>query len=350
MERVILVLAVFAVSAFAQDAGITPFRHNISVVQNANVELICKTNNINHKNDLISWTRVEDNQLISFRDEIINKGDDPLEPGISERYTLDTNKENEYTLKITDAIMLDQSKWICQIQGGHPAKEAIWLTVRSPPVITVVFPGPTLFAEKNSTHTLRCKGRGSPDPSIVWSRPGRVLPNGDVLYHGDELELVNMTSEDRGTYQCSASNTLGVARESVVITMNYKPKIFVYRKSVKSELRGKATLTCEFDGFPAPSEILWRKNGVEVFDNLKEQIKIRTTAKQTSVSFGRVKANQYGEYECRIRNSQGVVNERIQFNEGKAEATPDPAQLSAASGVVASLVVMVASLFAAFKL
>jgi len=349
MERTILLLTLFALSVYAQDTNIIPFRHNISVVENQNVELICKTRNVNHQTDLISWTRVEDNALISLRQELINKGDDPGEPGVNERYSLDLGKENEYSLKITDAVLLDQSKWICQIQGGHPAKEAVWLTVRSRPIITDIFPEDgKLFAEANSTHTLKCKAKGSPEPNIVWSKPGHVLPRGEILYHGNELELVNMTSADRGIYRCTASNTLGVVRQDVEITMNFKPTIYVYKRMVYSQLKGKASLTCQFDGFPAPSEILWRKNGVEVFDNKNEEITITTTNKQTNIHFGRVRANHYGEYQCRIRNSQGLAYEKLIFAEGLGEATPAP--LSHAAPVTVSVIAMVISFFAAFLL
>ena len=77
---------------------------------------------------------------------------------------------------------------------------------------------------ENRSVYLSCRARGSPQPSIIWSRDGVPLLLGDVggpaaaaggsgqvrvLSAGRQLEVGHVTAADEATYRCQASNVAG---------------------------------------------------------------------------------------------------------------------------------------------
>ncbi|KAG8516403.1 ADAMTS-like protein 3 [Galemys pyrenaicus] len=57
----------------------------------------------------------------------------------------------------------------------------------------------------------RASPAGVPTPSVTWSRPGGVLGAGAVVLAGGALLLRNVSADDSGSYECTASNALGSA-------------------------------------------------------------------------------------------------------------------------------------------
>jgi len=77
---------------------------------------------------------------------------------------------------------------------------------------------------ENRSVYLSCRARGSPQPSIIWSRDGVPLLLGDVggpaaaaggsgqvrvLSAGRQLEVGHVTAADEATYRCQATNVAG---------------------------------------------------------------------------------------------------------------------------------------------
>ncbi|XP_070551646.1 limbic system-associated membrane protein-like [Ptychodera flava] len=343
MEKLVFVLlAVLCVSVHGE---VLKFATNVTVQAGKNTELVCKTTGIpDFSSSVIYWVRSSDSKTITYKNELSENGDDPEEPGEIPRYSLDINTPNEYAIKITDAKYMDSGKWVCTSGNSEP----VWLTVRVPPEITYITDN--FFAEKNITKRLRCAATGSPVPVITWTRYKNSLPNGDILFHGEELELINMTSTDRGTYQCVASNVVGTASDTVKVTMNYKPNIIVLKPEVRTRINGRATLVCEYEAYPDVSEVTWLRAGRVVYEDRKLQVDINTNTKISTLAFGRVRSDQYGQYECKVRNLEGISTKTLQFMEGQPEATPSTGRVSGAAALTASLFIMLLSLVAALRL
>ncbi|XP_070571580.1 limbic system-associated membrane protein-like [Ptychodera flava] len=305
METIVfLLLAAGAISVYGE---VLPFTSNITIAASENAELVCRTTGIpDYSSSVIYWVRSSDSRTITYKNELAYNGDDPDEPGEIPRYSMDLQTPNEYTLKITDAKYLDSGKWVCT--SGN--SEAVWLTVEVTPEITYITED--FFAKANTTKRLRCTATGNPTPVITWTRYENTLPGGDVMFHGSELELVNMTSSDRGTYQCVAMSAVGTASAMVKVTMNHKPVITIMTPVVSAPINGTATLVCEYAAYPPVNDAIWLRNGIPV---VGFNVEIRTNTKVSSIVFREIRPNQYGEYECRVHNQEGTVTKTIQFIE-----------------------------------
>ena len=57
--------------------------------------------------------------------------------------------------------------------------------------------------------TLKCEGRGYPEPTLTWEKQGRPLTtNGNVFISSDgRLVIRDATLDDTGTYSCIVANS-----------------------------------------------------------------------------------------------------------------------------------------------
>ena len=57
--------------------------------------------------------------------------------------------------------------------------------------------------------TLKCEGRGYPEPTLTWEKLGRPLTtNGNVFISSDgRLVIRDATLDDTGTYSCIVANS-----------------------------------------------------------------------------------------------------------------------------------------------
>ena len=69
---------------------------------------------------------------------------------------------------------------------------------------------PLANAKVGGTVNLTCDATGSPTPEIRWrhTRPNTILPNGikGPFKKGNDFQITNIQLEDRGEYECIASN------------------------------------------------------------------------------------------------------------------------------------------------
>ncbi|KAM9470410.1 vascular endothelial growth factor receptor kdr-like [Clarias gariepinus] len=73
----------------------------------------------------------------------------------------------------------------------------------------------------SSTLTLTCLVHGAPAPSITWYKENIPIKEGPgiTLMENGELIIQRVKKEDEGMYKCQASNSIGVATSSAVITV-----------------------------------------------------------------------------------------------------------------------------------
>ncbi|XP_006813577.1 neurotrimin-like [Saccoglossus kowalevskii] len=259
MHTVLLAISLLVVSVIGQ--RVEPFDKNITISNGNDVDLECVISGV-ADNQFLSWTRITETDggsvttdVIAFDEQLAYDGSDPDVPNSPARYSL-IKTSTRYTLEIDDAKMEDEGKFECSISKTDQ-KQAVWLTVKTVPEIDPITGN--FFAHENKTYELKCIASGSPKPSIVWSRPGDMLPSGEYLSHGSILELVNMSSSHRGVYQCAASNTEGSVKRTVEITMDHKPEVTVVKEVVLAWPGETASLTCLFEANPSASLTQWIK-------------------------------------------------------------------------------------------
>ncbi|KAJ8737484.1 hypothetical protein PYW08_000079 [Mythimna loreyi] len=134
--------------------------------------------------------------------------------------------QNVGLLLITNLQVSDSGKYICETSDGINTAQAI-ATLKVPgsamtmpsveisPLVKDFYEGDLI--------ELECRVRGNPTPSIRWQRASnRPLPL-SVSYYDSRLVIESAKVEDSGEYRCIASNTVGSADRTAVITVRPRP-------------------------------------------------------------------------------------------------------------------------------
>ena len=78
----------------------------------------------------------------------------------------------------------------------------------------------TLTVNEGDSASFQCSASGNPEPAVAWSK----LDNQSEIIHSavlrGRLQLTNVTGNDSGVYQCSATNILGNARAVAQLEVN----------------------------------------------------------------------------------------------------------------------------------
>uniref|UniRef100_A0A669EIP1 Nectin-1-like n=1 Tax=Oreochromis niloticus TaxID=8128 RepID=A0A669EIP1_ORENI len=92
----------------------------------------------------------------------------------------------------------------CVISGDSLTKEETL-----PFTIQVYFSPTEVNIRQISEDTFECLGAANPEAKYDWNRSGQSLPQPGVKVEGAKLQLLSLTSDLNGLYQCEASNTYG---------------------------------------------------------------------------------------------------------------------------------------------
>lgn len=79
-------------------------------------------------------------------------------------------------------------------------------------------------AEENSSHRFECRVTGNPLPTVQWFKNDVNIdncPDYTTMYNNGEAVLVveEVTLENQGTYSCKASNRLGQAASTALLSV-----------------------------------------------------------------------------------------------------------------------------------
>jgi len=105
----------------------------------------------------------------------------------------------------------------------------LYLLIVSPAIIS---PLNTTVTVEGSTVKITCEATGHPLPTVVWVKVSgdlsRRVSVGENIVNGlfstrSTMTLTNITREDTGLYECSASNYLDSDANDVMITVQCKP-------------------------------------------------------------------------------------------------------------------------------
>ena len=80
----------------------------------------------------------------------------------------------------------------------------------------------TLAVNESRSASFQCSASGNPEPAVVWSKLDNQSEIIQSAVSGGTLQLNNVTGNDSGVYQCSATNILGTTLEVVRLTVNGK--------------------------------------------------------------------------------------------------------------------------------
>ncbi|XP_072049442.1 limbic system-associated membrane protein-like isoform X2 [Amphiura filiformis] len=236
--------------------------------------------------------------------------------------------------------LADEGDYSCQ--NLNPSeKESVTLFVTTAPTIYNITAIQTATAGQYVA--LACKASGSPTPDIRWrhTRPNNRLPNGieGEFKKGIHFNITAITLEDRGEYECIASNGVPKAKseqkKTTFIRMNYEPVVTALtdeNPEVKIPDGDSASLTCKSMAFPRPStnDVLWYLDEVLINDVDGYQVDVvhqlpsekvdpydETT--YTTLNINVVNSNRTGEYKCQFSNERGSSAATISLQNGSGK-------------------------------
>ncbi|KAL4678071.1 hypothetical protein H8959_020745, partial [Pygathrix nigripes] len=134
-----------------------------------------------------------------------------------------------------------------------------------------------------------------------------VLKFGGREFEGEEeyLEILGITREQSGKYECKAANEVSSADvKQVKVTVNYPPTI-TESKSNEATTGRQASLKCEASAVPAP-DFEWYRDDTRI--NSANGLEIKSTEGQSSLTVTNVTEEHYGNYTCVAANKLGVTN------------------------------------------
>ena len=183
-------------------------------------------------------------------------------------------------------------------------------------------------ASEGENATLSCiLTAGEPTPEISWSKAGSVKPRALINSYGPDLNVVNVTWESAGVYQCTADNGF-VTSSSANVHFRVRHKPYILRSDLWVHFSPGlgVKLSCTVPGYPEPS-LTWFRGGFALSSLQYNMSRIGT---EYSLYLNPEEAT-LGNYSCNATNTLGsdvksiVVSNKvgviffIQINKDKEE-------------------------------
>ncbi|KAJ7402886.1 hypothetical protein BTVI_82446 [Pitangus sulphuratus] len=137
-------------------------------------------------------------------------------------------------------------------------------------------------------------------------------------FEGEEeyLEILGITREQSGKYECKAANEVASADvKQVRVTVNYPPTI-TESKSNEAATGRQALLRCEASAVPTP-DFEWYRDDTRI--NSANGLEIKSTGSQSLLMVANVTEEHYGNYTCVAANKLGVTNASLYLYSARQE-------------------------------
>ncbi|KAM7398634.1 hypothetical protein PAMA_006511 [Pampus argenteus] len=275
-------------------SGDSALKDNITVRQGDSAVLKCI---VDSKVSRVAWLN---------RTTILFAGNEKwsLDPRV---ILLENTAVTEYSIKIQNVDVYDEGPYICSIlTNKKPKSTKVHLIVQVPARITNI--SKDITVNEGSNVNLMCLAVGRPEAIIIWKHHS---PRGthQFMTGGEHLELIAVTKEQSGSYECIASNDISTPDvRTVQVTINYPPFISKAR-STGTAVGQKGVLQCEASAVPR-ADFEWYKEDRRLSNGING-VKIENQGKQSMLIFFNVSEEDYGNYTCVATNTMGITNASI---------------------------------------
>ncbi|XP_065406874.1 neural cell adhesion molecule L1-like protein isoform X8 [Chrysemys picta bellii] len=156
---------------------------------------------------------------------------------------------------------------------------------------------------KGGVLLLECIAEGLPTPHLNWIKVGRDLPKDRAVTEsfGKILKIEQVSAADEGTYECTASNSVGKAKHEFQVHVEEPPQWIKKPTSDVYSIESTALLLCEATGKPEPT-IKWKRNGMPID---KRTYRGRVSAGEISIT--NLQLQDSAVYQCEATNKHGTI-------------------------------------------
>ncbi|XP_048012048.1 B-cell receptor CD22 isoform X2 [Megalobrama amblycephala] len=191
------------------------------------------------------------------------------------------------------------------LDKNKTAQDSITLHVQYSPKNTSVSVLPSGSVLEGSSVTLTCSSDANPAVlNYTWSRDSEGQLK--QLQTGDTLTFNKINQTQGGWYNCTAQNKHGTQESSVMLDIQYAPKI-----SPSSSCNGTDVTECfcEVDGNPSP-KLEWRLSGRPVTnssDTFISEERLSSTVLRSSITLHQ--SLTHTSLQCVSRNTHGTAEQ-----------------------------------------
>ncbi|KAM9846169.1 neuronal cell adhesion molecule a [Aulostomus maculatus] len=198
----------------------------------------------------------------------------------------------------TQTIQQKQPMAVTVLQTG-PAKE------RSPGFMLPLGATSTKMVLRGEKLQLECIAEGLPTPDISWQKDGGDLSDSRVTFYNFQktLKISDVNESDAGNYTCKASNKLGTAHHTIMVTVKAAPFWISAPRNLILAPNETGILTCRVNGEPKPN-ISWFVNGVPINNAPEDQTR---KVDDDTVILSNVQSGSSAVYQCNASNEFGYL-------------------------------------------
>ncbi|XP_022244229.1 synaptogenesis protein syg-2-like [Limulus polyphemus] len=236
-------------------------------------------------------------------------------------------------LHVRETTRKDSGNYFCVAQNTEGSSNA---TVE----FNVLYPAIILNLTENQRVTeggnviLECWIEANPitHKTVIWNKHGssKKLPSKSFLLGRSLLELLNVTREAAGKYECKAFNGIGQTDVmDVEVIVMYRPVILqpVIGKKVASRIGGGATINCTVDARPNVTFTWYLGNQLISWMSTKSNYQVdyqnnEKTVWTSVLHIRKVHSSTFGNYTCRAENYLGHSNITVELVRARVPKMP----------------------------
>lgn len=277
---------------------LTSSSQTIRVTITDNIRLPCDVQNLG--NYTVVWSK-------------LGEGEAKLLSAGATKVTRDTRFSiHETSIKISDVQPKDSGVYVCEINTDIPLNITVVLDVLEPAQVRRFPEEGRILASKGESVKLECLGEGNPMPTIQWTKPGRLLPNGAETFEGPILNFNAVGRQEVGVYQCTADNGISApATATIDLRVQYPPEIEIERSWIHTGLHQEALLTCFVHAEP-PANVLWYRDERVIVPS-DTRILGSSNNKYTLI-LRNIQESDFGLYSCNADNKLGRSSQNIELS------------------------------------
>ncbi|NWY04506.1 NCHL1 protein, partial [Nothoprocta ornata] len=156
---------------------------------------------------------------------------------------------------------------------------------------------------KGGVLLLECIAEGLPTPHLNWVKVTGSLPKDKPVTenYGKILKIEQVSAADEGTYQCTASNSVGRVKHEFHVHVEEPPQWIKEPESGVYSIGTNLVLLCEAFGNPEPT-IEWKLNGMPI-----DSRTFRGRISATEISLTNLQIQDSAVYQCEASNKHGRI-------------------------------------------
>ncbi|KAH8334278.1 hypothetical protein KR059_008327 [Drosophila kikkawai] len=334
-------------NVISEDPEFTDVIENITVPAGRNVKLACSVKNLGSYK--VAWMHFEQSAILTVHNHVITRN-----PRISVTHDKH-DKHRTWFLHINNVQEEDKGRYMCQINTVTAKTQYGFVKVVVPPNIDDALTSSDVIVREGDNVTLRCKAKGSPEPSIKWKRDdgnkiviNKTLEVSDL--ETDSLELERISRLHMGAYLCIASNGVPpsvskrikvsvdcelIARnlcrtfyDPLSCVLSVSPMVWIPHQLVGIPMGFNITLECFIEANPTSLNYWTRENEQMITESSKyktETIPGHPSYKATMrLTIINVESSDYGNYKCVAKNPRGDTDGNIKLYMSSPPTTQPP--------------------------